>query len=241
MHRLQRMLQLQFLPRLPKLQRLGIPLRLQKLHIVFSLRKSATQTILYIQQAIFEKKYETKITELKKLPQEKLFEMLEKEKRKHPHIFMQGYNNENVTGNHISWSKNAHECFNINDAEDCLYIGNGYQIKDCMDCNYTAMGSELNYFCHSAVSLYNSNFCDVCWYSQNLEYCEYVFNSHNCFGCVSLNHASYRILNIQYKPEEYRRRVVDIKAQMKKEGIYGDFFMSNYQKLKSPSLWWDEK
>lgn len=186
----------------------------------------------YILNRPFSKKeYDAKIAELKKLPREKLFEMFEEEKTRQPHIFMQGYNNENVTGNHISWSKNAHECFNINDTEDCFYIGNGYQIKDCMDCNYIAMGSELNYFCHSAVSLYNSNFCDICWYSQNLEYSEYVFNSHDCFGCISLNHASYRILNVQYKPEEYWLRVAEIKTQMKKEGIYGEFFKSNYPEL----------
>ncbi|OGJ45882.1 hypothetical protein A3J23_03810 [Candidatus Peregrinibacteria bacterium RIFCSPLOWO2_02_FULL_48_14] len=144
-------------------------------------------------------------------------ELLERE----PHVYLQGFQNENVVGDHIFNSRNCYSCFDVNSIEDCYYMFNAYTVKDCMDTVYTNTNSELNYFCQSAVNLRDSNFCNVCWYSQGLEYCEYVFNSHDCFGCVGRNHAQYEILNKSYPKEEYFRRVMEIKEQMKAEGTYG--------------------
>lgn len=150
-----------------------------------------------------------------------------------PHNYMQGYQTENVVGDHIFHSKNAFYCFDVNEQEDTMYMFNAYIVKNSIDCNYSGQGSELNYMCHSAVKLYNSNFCNICWYGQNLEYCEYVFNSHDCFGCVSRNHAEYEILNQKYSKEEYFKKVAQIKDELKRDGSYGTWWWpSPYEEIK---------
>jgi hypothetical protein len=148
-------------------------------------------------------------------------------KLEQPHVFAQNYNNDEFTGDHVFNSKNAFNCFDVNELEDCFHATNLFHSKDCCDANFCAW-AELVYECHSGVQLYGSNFCNVCWYSQNLEYCEYVFNSHDCFGCVSRNHARYEILNEQYEEEEYHARVAEIKSEMRKQGIYGEHAPSIY-------------
>jgi hypothetical protein len=134
---------------------------------------------------------------------------------------MQGHNNENVMGDHVFNSKNAFFCFDVSNQEDTMYIFNSIGMKDSMDLNYSSLGTELCYMCHSGVTLFNSNFCSVCWYSQNLEFCEYVFNSHDCFGCVSRNRAEYEILNQKYSKDEYFKKLAQIKAELKADGSYG--------------------
>ncbi len=141
-----------------------------------------------------------------------------------PRIAMQGFNNDYCVGDHIFNSKNAFFCFDVSEQEDTAYIYNSHHIKDSMDCNYTSLGSEMNYMCHSAVTLYGSNYCNICWYSQNLEYCEYVFNSHDCLGCISRNRAEYEILNRKYPKEEYFKKRAEIIDQLKHDGTYGTWW-----------------
>lgn len=138
-----------------------------------------------------------------------------------PHVYLQGFQNENVIGDHIFHSRNAFYCFDVNEIEDCFYMFNAYTVKDCMDTINTNINSELNYMCMSAVNIFNSNFCSVCWYSRNLEYCEYVYHSHDCFGCVSRSHAEYEILNQKYTKEDYFKKVAEIKEELREEGSYG--------------------
>lgn len=150
-----------------------------------------------------------------------------------PHVAMQGSNNENCVGDHIFNSKNAFYDFDVSEQEDTMYVFNSHHVKDCVDINYSSLGSELLYMCHSGVTLFNSNFCSVCWYSQNLEYCEYVFNSHDCFGCVSRNRAEYEILNQKYSKEEYFKRLKEIKDELKRDGTYGHWWWpSPYANIK---------
>lgn len=185
-----------------------------------------------------KEQYREKVARLKKMcnaagqPDE--FVRLKKES---PRQALQGFNNENVFGEHIYNSRNALYCFDVRNQEDTAYIYNSPNLKNAMDCCYNAQGSELNYMVHSGVTLYNSNFCNVCWYCQNLEYCEFVFNSHDCFGCVSRNHAQYEILNEKCDKNDYFKRVAEIKAILKKEGSYGRWWWpSPYpQLMPSPS------
>lgn len=141
-----------------------------------------------------------------------------------PHIAMHGTNNEGAMGDHIFNSRNAFYCYDVSNQEDTMYTYNSLQMKDSIDCNYSSLGSELDYMCHSGVTLFNSNFCTVCWYSQNLEYCEYVFNSHDCFGCVSRNRAEYEILNVKYSKENYFKELARIKDELKRDGTYGKWW-----------------
>lgn len=142
-------------------------------------------------------------------------------KRTQPHNAMQGVQNENVIGDHIFRSRNVFYGFDVSDQEDTMFAFNASNNKDSLDFCNAGQGSELIYMCHSAVALYNSNFCNVCWFSQNLEYCEYVFNSHDCFGCVGRNHAEYEILNQKYSKKDYFKKVAEIREELKSERSYG--------------------
>jgi len=179
-----------------------------------------------------KEEYFEQIKTLKKHPdlvEKKLAEL----KLRLPHNAMQGVHNEHVIGNNIYHSKNAFYCFDVYEQEDTMYMFNASHVKDALDCCYTGQNSELNYMCHSAVTLNNSNFCNVCWFSQNLEYCEYVFNSHDCFGCVSRNHSAYEILNVPYTKEEFFKKKAGLIDQLKNDGSYGRWWWpSPYAEIK---------
>jgi len=174
--------------------------------------------------------YDKKVGEFLRKPFSDLIRKFADFKLKQPHVYAQCFNDDGFSGDHVFNSKNAFICYDVNEIEDCMYAANSFHSKDCMDSNYFAW-SELLYDCHSGVTLYNSNFCNTCWYSQNLEYCEYVFNSHDCFGCVSRNHAQFEILNKPYQEGEYHAKVAAIKAEMKKQGIYGKNVPSMYDEF----------
>lgn len=150
-------------------------------------------------------------------------------KKKTPRVHSRQINCENSIGDYMENTKNCYACYDARDAEDCLYCERPMvALKNDMDCANCYKATELCYEVMSGVTLTNSNFCNVCWYSNDLEYCEYVFNSHDCFGCISLNHAEYRILNQQYTKDEYFKRVAEIKAEMQKQGVYGKHLLSTF-------------
>ncbi len=143
-----------------------------------------------------------------------------------PRKFAEVTNAINSTGNYMVNVKNNRECFHSYDSENNAYSVHVWRgAKDCMDCSTSGREAELIYNSIN-VGLQASNvICgSMCWGSQFMEYCVNSPNSNNCFGCVSVIKGSYRILNKQYSKEEYKKLRAEIIAQMKGEGIYGDFF-----------------
>lgn len=159
---------------------------------------------------------------------EKLREMLEQVKEKVPHLYVHILNNENSTGDYVYNSKNAHECFDVKDLEDCFYCNNSVSLKDCMDMSNSYYNSELNYEVMSEMDLINCDFCVTCFYSNNLDHCELVYDSHDCFGCFSLRHAEYCIFNEPHSKEEYFKKVEQIKKEMMESGEYMKFLPSTF-------------
>ncbi len=173
--------------------------------------------------------YSEKVAAIKKdFSHEQLMDMLEQVKLKSPRMYVHEMNNENCSGDYVYRSKNAHECFDVKDLEDCFYCNNSVSLKDCMDMSNSYYHSELNYEVMSEMDLVNCNFCVTCFYSSNLDHCELVYNSHDCFGCFSLNHAQYYIFNEQYGKEEYGQKVAEIIKEMKESGEYYKFPVSTY-------------
>ncbi|MBT3865089.1 hypothetical protein HOF67_03605, partial [Candidatus Peregrinibacteria bacterium] len=70
----------------------------------------------------------------------------------------------------------------------------------------------------------------------NLTYCDSVFNSHDCFGCVGLSHGEYQILNKKYEKEEYFKKVEEIKAQMQQDNEWGQWYDSTYEEVLTYGL-----
>ncbi len=149
-----------------------------------------------------------------------------RQKEKLPRKFMDGFGNEDCSGNAIQHSKNALECYEVSNAHDCKFVTNTSSLKDSYDVNNDDH-SEL--VLESVGSETNSMHCfnDICWFDRDSLYCNLCFYSKNLFGCCSLKHRQYCILNRQYAQEEYEKLVPKIIKHMQKTGEWGQFFPSS--------------
>ncbi len=132
-------------------------------------------------------------------------------------------NTESCTGDYIVESKNCTECYEAKGAEDCKWMTCSKLCKDSYDLFGFAYDSELLYEC---VGVGLSNTAAFSFTSSTISdsyYCLYCDNVKNCFGCVSLMHKEYCILNKQYTKEEYEELVPKIIEKMRADHEYGEF------------------
>ncbi len=157
-----------------------------------------------------------------------------------PHRYAQMFKTTNSTGNFVSESKNAKNCWNLEKVENAKNIYIGGWLKDGQDASAHG-ASELGYEISSGGGVYNSQFNVYCMsndplkkvHSSNLKYCYAVITSNNCFGCANIRDQEYCILNKKYTKEEYDTLIPKIKKHMaempyqgKNDRIYGygEFF-----------------
>ncbi len=139
-----------------------------------------------------------------------------------------GINNENVTGNYISNSKNSFHCFDAGDIEESSYCQNVTRVVRCMDVSYYG-GLETNEYLYECEGVGNGAsrvlFSKLVWGgSFEVAYSYECFASNNIFGCVGVKNASYTILNVKYPPAEYKKLREKIVSHMKETGEWGEFF-----------------
>jgi len=160
--------------------------------------------------------------------------LMEKTPRRATHIVQ----SENCTGEFISKAKNCVECFGLHEGQDCCYLQDCWRIKDSVDCCF-GDGAELCYECFSfGLNTYNCNFCSYVRSSSECEYSELLFSCKNCFGCVGLQNKEFHILNTPYSKEEYFKKVAEIKAGMRAEGIYGEQLGTTYKYEDTAAMYW---
>ncbi len=152
-----------------------------------------------------------------------------------PHRFAIFTNVVDCIGDDIQNSKNCKYCFMLkNGVENCKYVYlAGLLLRDSYDMTASGDNSEL---CYESVSTLVSSQCiaaDGVSSSRNIEYARNIRNSSNLFGCISLRHKQYCILNKQYTQDEYevlapkiRQHMKDMPYQDAKGRIYGygEFF-----------------
>lgn len=130
----------------------------------------------------------------------------------------------NVTGDYMY---NCHEGVRVFDAfgtKNCSYVADVDDIIDCFDCNNTYTKAERCYNVMGNLSS-NNNICTVYpMYCNDVQYIDSCYNCQSCFGCVGLNKKNYYILNKEHTKEEYENIKEEIIEQMKRDGVYGDFF-----------------
>lgn len=136
-------------------------------------------------------------------------------------------NSDNVSGNYVVNSKNAHHVYNVKDVEDARHCYEAGHLKDGMDVTHLANG-EFLYEVKAAIDLNFSKFCNLCYQSNLLEYCDNCQSAKNSFGCMGLKGQSYCILNKQYSPADYAELVKRIKEHMRQTGEYGEFFPASF-------------
>lgn len=149
--------------------------------------------------------------------------------KKFPQKFMEGHQNEDVSGNYISNSKNCHDCYDINNCWDSKNVTNSRFMKNCQDITVfgSLEGAEVCYYCHEIGAgtknvIFSDQILSNCY---NISYSKACINNcHDLFGCIGLRHKNYCILNKQYSEEEYNELVPKIIEHMQKNGEYGKFF-----------------
>ncbi|HAI98958.1 TPA: hypothetical protein DCL30_05550 [Candidatus Peribacteria bacterium] len=143
-----------------------------------------------------------------------------------PHRFALQINCTSVSGDDLYNCKNVKHCFNCRDVEDSAYIYDSGKNKDSMDTyeHGWLVQSQLNYELHAGMAGYHLLFCHICAEGRDLLYSDCCHNnSADLFGCISLKHKRYCILNKQYTKEEYEKLAQKIIEQMVKDGTWGEF------------------
>ena len=168
-----------------------------------------------------KEEYEQKKKELRLSAFNALCELRERAEnfwKDHPVRYYHGMNNDDISGDNISYSKNAHMCFDVVGAEDSSYCQILHQKSTKSSYDYAIWGhnSELMYESIEVGSgAYNTRFAvasDI-----GLTEASYTLNcssSSNLFGCINLRNSSYCIFNKQYSKEEYEQLVPRIIEQM---------------------------
>lgn len=152
---------------------------------------------------------------------QKFFDML----LNFPRLFMQRTGRVNdSSGNMLTDTENCRECFDIVRGKDCMYVQSALDAKDLQNCCFVI--GEFGYEnCECAPVPFQSAFNLNSYTGSNLWYTDTCMNNcQNCFGCISLRHKEYCILNKQYSKDEYEELLPRIIAHMKSTGEYGEFF-----------------
>lgn len=135
------------------------------------------------------------------------------------------FRSKNVTGDNIFDSKDSKNVWNVRDLDNCSYIWDSFNFKDCMD-TYSGAKAELIY--ESTATTKGSSNCHFCIRvhsgSRDCEYSWFLQNCSNCFGCISLKDKEYCIFNVEYSKDEYFEILKKIKDKMAEDKEYGEFF-----------------
>src|SRR3989344_5512757 len=129
--------------------------------------------------------------------------------------FSDGKNVNSDYANMAGGLKNFYLVFNTSPAEDLMYSRGARYGNDSSDI-YFGTSFERCYGCvnvqQSADILYGKNI------SGGVD-CAFVLNCRgltNCFGCVNLNNKSYYFLNQPMRPDEYKKKVKEIRGSYEK-------------------------
>jgi hypothetical protein len=153
-----------------------------------------------------------------------------------PQKYMHGLRTLMSSGDYITDTKNARNCFvgfNIEDSRYCSFVTG--KLTDAYD--FVNFGADSSLMYEVLQGGDNSSNLKMSHWTisncQNVEYGLFLDNCKDCFGCVGLKSKQYCILNTQYTKEEYREKRKEIMGAMETTpyidaiGLtykYGEFF-----------------
>ncbi|MFA4845791.1 MAG: hypothetical protein WC654_04500 [Patescibacteria group bacterium] len=141
-----------------------------------------------------------------------------------PHRALHVFGSEDCTGDMVFNSRRCENCYDCTDCEDCKHVGNTPKGISTHDANYTAPdGLECCYNVGSTVGVQRAMGTFLLWYGSDVYYSRECHHCSNLFGCISMRHKKYCILNKQYTEEEYEKLVSTIIAHMRSTGEWGDY------------------
>lgn len=132
-----------------------------------------------------------------------------------PRMSLVNFNSENSTYAHdAEGNKNCYLIFSASGCEDCLYITDSAQMKNCVDC-YWSNTCQLCYDVISCSECYQSYFSIHCYQLNFSYFCYDSQNCSNCFGCFHVTHQEYCIFNQQYTKAEYEQKLASYRERLK--------------------------
>ncbi len=143
-----------------------------------------------------------------------------------PKKYQNQLNCEHSSGDYIQSCKNAIDCYDCFDLEDCKYVIESVNAKDSMDLSMHDKDIELCYECSSGgESNKNLKFSYCTIASPNSEYLYSCFYLADSFGCDGIHTRSKnQILNKKYSESDYKLMRQQIVEHMMRTGEYGEFF-----------------
>ena len=108
--------------------------------------------------------------------------------------------------NHAGNSKDSYFVFNADHIENCCYVMQTNNAKECMD-GYSIFFTELSYESINIDKSYGIYFSEDIAASHDVYFSKNLTGCSDCFGCVNLRNKQYHIFNEPYSPEEYKKRV----------------------------------
>ncbi len=139
------------------------------------------------------------------------------------------YQSENVSGNDIKRSRNCQDVFQTEDSENVRHASFVImRMKDSMDTGFSGRAERSYEDQNVSANSFNVKFSFSVKESTDSDFLASCSNCHDCFGCIGLKNASYVIFNKQYEPEEYWKKIDEIKTKMLKNGEYGEFFPMSF-------------
>jgi len=143
-----------------------------------------------------------------------------------PKKFAHATSNENCTGDFVFHCKNSSGFF----LDNCEKVNDSTNLSYCKDFNNVDYWGDHSEICYESAEIgtqaHNIMFSRKCHGNiRNIYYSlDCCFGSHDLFGCCSIKHGEYSILNKKYTPEEYDKMVARIIERMQKTGEWGEFF-----------------
>ncbi|MEK7140752.1 MAG: hypothetical protein AAB815_03130 [Patescibacteria group bacterium] len=130
----------------------------------------------------------------------------------------------NVTGDYIYNCHDGVNLFDVRNSKNTSYTADAEDPIDCHDVNNHYFKGERCYNIMGSLQSTNCIAGAYIMYGNEVHYSDSCYNCARCFGCAGLNKKNYHILNKEYSKEEYLKLREEIVAQLKKDGIYGEFF-----------------
>ena len=145
---------------------------------------------------------------------------------KFPKKYYYGHQIESSTGDNLINAKDSQYSFHCDDIEDCSYCYYVFSSNNCYDLDIFGDHSSWLYNCIACGENCTHNVsCMHTWSGSSYNYYSNLLGGCiDCFGCASLKHKKYCILNKQYPKEEYMKLKERIIEHMKKTGEWGQFF-----------------
>jgi hypothetical protein len=134
----------------------------------------------------------------------------------------------NVTGDYMYNCHDGVKIFDYGNSKNSSYIADGEDAIDCQDCNNIYFKPERLYNVMAALQSSNCIVGIYDMYNNDSQYFDSCYNCQSVFGCCGLNKKNYFILNKEYSKEKYLEIREEIIDQLKRDGLYGEFFPAKH-------------